>query len=191
MPSNGASPPAVRGSPPSWPHIQRTAPSFSASSNVQVEYSSTPPSRRAGHTSAIMRLWRSAHISTTSGDHSRTACGSLRNIPSPEHGTSARIMSKHPVILPSAAGAAEVTFTCGSPHRVTLSSSTAALRRTTSLAVRENASPYAMRMEAAMSVVLPPGAAHRSSAFTRPSGNTSASACLNTCPTNIADESCT
>ena len=156
---------------------------------MQVLYISRPPSRSAGHTSARILLCLDAHSLTTSGLHCSCAPASLRNIPSPLHGTSATIMSKKPPSDAKAAGSTPVTTTLGSPQRATLSSSTRSLSFMTSLLTRRKLSPKRSRSEAAMSVVLPPGAAQRSSTLTP--GPKFPSSFLSRCPTYIAELSCT
>ena len=63
---------------------------------------------------------------------------------------------------PMTAGSRLVTVTAGSPQSATLSASTPARAFITSLEISVKASPQASLSEAAMSVVLPPGAAQRS-----------------------------
>ena len=152
-----------------------------------------PPGASAGQTSAIMRLCLAWHKATLSSDHCSTACASLRNIPSPEQGTSATITSKKPGRAAKAFGSSEVTATWGSPHSATFPASTPALDFITSFATSRKPSPAVSRNDAAKSVVLPPGAAQRSSTLSGLSdGKSTAGRMLrNTCPTNIEDESCT
>ena len=135
-----------------------------------------------------MRRERAAQKSTVSGDQSSTAFSSLRNIPSPEQGTSVTMRSK--TGFPEKAdGSRETTPTRGSPQVRTFERRMPKRFRITSLARREKRSPKRSRREAARSVVLPPGAAQRSRTVTP--GPKPSSAARNSSPTNIADESCT
>ena len=184
----GGKSPQSRMSAPSSAAIQATVPSFSCRLKVQVEYRRMPPGLRADQTSERMRRLRAAQNATVSGDQSSTAFSSLRNMPSPEQGTSATTISK--TGFPEKAdGSRETTPTRGSPQVRTFERSTPKRFRITSLARREKRSPKRSRSEAARSVVLPPGAAQRSRTVTP--GPKPSSTERNSPPTNMADESCT
>ena len=163
IPSYGLSGLTNTGLPPRLSDIHFTLPSFSQRLNVQVEYTSMPPSASEGQTSAIILLCLPSHRATLSSDHCSLACSSFLNIPSPEQGTSASMISKYPVNDANAFGSSDVTTTFGSPHKATFEASTPALCFMTSLATRMNLSPQASLSDAARSVVFPPGAAQRSS----------------------------
>ena len=180
-------------SAPRFSAIHLTFPSFSYLLNVQVEYTSTPSLRKDGHTSASILLWRPSHKATLSSDHCCCACSSFLNMPSPEHGTSATMISKYPVSEANARGSSHVTTTLGSPHKATLSARTPTRAFMTSFATSMKLSPHAWRTDAAISVVFPPGAAHKSSTLNGRDVGMSIRAriSLKRWPTNIDDESCT
>ena len=153
-----------------------------------------PPSAKEGHTSATILLCLAWQSDTFSTDHCSTAPLSFLNMPSPEHGTSAIIISKKPGRDEKAAGSALVTITFGSPHNATLSARTPALVFMTSLDTSRNESPNTLRNDAARSVVFPPGAAHRSRTLKGLDAgliSTLDRHSRTVCPTNIDEESCT
>ena len=82
-----------------------------------------PPGFRQGQISAIILRCRCRQISTFSGLHSLMATGSLRNIPSPEQGTSVNITSKKSSSGVKSDGSLLVTTTSGCPHLVRFSAS--------------------------------------------------------------------
>ena len=78
--------------------IHATFSSSSYALNVHVEYTSIPPGLRFCHISAMISRCNFQQFSTFCVLHSVIVCGSLRNIPSPEQGTSAMIRSKERVV---------------------------------------------------------------------------------------------
>src|SRR5665647_2830136 len=102
-----------------------------------------------------------AHSFTLSTDHSPTESGSLRNIPSPEQGTSVSTISKKPVIFEKAVASLCVVTTLGSPHLIRFSARILARNRFNSLATNKLSSGR----QDASSVDFPPGAAHKSNTF--------------------------
>ena len=110
---------------------------------------------------ALFRMadWRSAHASTCSSDQSETACGSFRNIPSPEHGASTSTASNCFFRRgQSLSGRMEVMTALRTPRRSSVLSSTAARFGLISFARR---TPRFFK-PAASCPDLPPGAAQRS-----------------------------
>ena len=151
-----------------------------------------PPSANEGQTSAIILLWRAWQRATLSSDHCERASSSLRNIPSPEQGTSATTMSKKPGIEPKAFGSTDVTTAEGSPHTAALSARTAALCFIISLEISRYLPLHAALRLAETSVVFPPGAAQRSSTLTpfpEVCRRLFSRTFRNTYPGNIAEES--
>ena len=141
---------------------QRTLSSFSSREKVQVEYTSTPPSRTARAAESKMARWRWAQAAGLSGLHWATAAGSRRNMPSPEQGASTSTLSKKPWRLwHSRWGWQEDTTAFGTPRRSTLESSAWARDFTISL---DQSSPCPASSPAIW-VDLPPGVAHKSSTF--------------------------
>ena len=169
-------------SAPNSCRIQRTFSSSSFVLYVQVLYIRMPPGFRLGQTSAIILRCRCQQISTFSGLHSSTATGSLRNIPSPEQGTSVRITSKKEGKAEKSAGSLFVTTTSGCPHFVRFSAKICDRFRITSLATSKLPSGNTLRAW----VDFPPGAAQRSSITTG-----FVTCCRSTCSTNIEEASCT
>ena len=169
-------------SPPRFSAIHMALRSFSSALNVQVEYMSSPPGRRQCHTSLTMSRCSEAHSSTLRRLQSATAPSSLRNIPSPEQGTSANTTSNVMRDLRYSRGKLFVTTTSGCPNFCRFSSSTLARWRIGSLA--KSILPCGSTALAA--VLLPPGAAQRSSISTGLS-----TSWRSTWHTNIDDASCT
>ena len=71
---------------------------------VHVLYIKRPPDFKVCQISRSMPRCRSTHIITLAILHSATACSSLRNMPSPEQGTSVTIRSKQSEKAPKSAG---------------------------------------------------------------------------------------
>ena len=142
-----------------------------------------PPDFKQGQISVTMRRWRCQQISTFSPLHSLTATGSLRNIPSPEQGTSVNMTSKKSVKEEKSAGSLLVTTTPECPHFVRFSANTCERLRITSLATSRLPAGNTLRA----CVDFPPGAAQRSSITTGPSPTYR----LKACSTNIDEASCT
>ena len=141
-----------------------------------------PPALSAGQASITILRCRSLQSLVFWTDHSR-ATAAERNMPSPEHGTSATITSKKPGRAANRAGSACVTTVFPMPHLVMFSASTAARALITSFATRSPSSP----ISADRWVLLPPGAPHRSSTL-RPL--LPSVICLKYSPVNILDDSC-
>ena len=162
--------------------IQATLSSSSSRLNVQVLYINRPPGFKAGQISERMRRWRCQQMSTFSKLHSSTATWSLRNMPSPEQGTSVRITSNKWVRSVKSAGSLFVTTTSGCPHFIKFSANICERFRITSLATNKLPSGKALRQR----VDFPPGAAQRSSITTG-----SCTYSRSTRSTNIDEASCT
>jgi len=109
--------------------------------NVQVLYSSVPPGLSARHASRRISSCRAAHTRTPPSLHSAREAGSLRNMPSPEQGASTATTSNHASKSQTARGSQVVTTTLPVPHLRTLSASTAARRRSISLATTSPSGP--------------------------------------------------
>lgn len=119
---------------------------------------SLPFGFKDGRMFARIRFWRAAHRETFSGVQWFRLFGSLRNIPSPEQGASMRMRSKKFGSLANCLGSVWVTITFGFPQRVIFSASILALDWMTSLVMRM----LPLGILAAMRVLFPPGAAHKS-----------------------------
>ena len=103
---------------------------------------------------------KAAHWATSAAECCRSASGSLRNIPSPEQGASTRMRSKKAGRASAIrSGLSFRTTAFATPIRSRLFFNTSARAGTYSLATSSPA-PF---MAAASWLVLPPGAAHRSS----------------------------
>ncbi len=134
--------------------------SFSSLENVHVEYTSLPPGRSIRDASSRIHSCLSAHINTLSSVHSSTAVCDLLNMPSPEHGASTSILSKNPANLPEIfLGSSLITSAFFTPILSIFSDKIRALSGIISLATRIP-SPFSI---SAICVLLPPGAAHKSS----------------------------
>ena len=139
-----------------------------------------PPGFRQGQISAIILRCLCQQISTFSGVHSSIATGSLRNIPSPEQGTSVRMTSKKDGKAEKSAGSLLVTTTSGCPHFARFSAKTCERFRMTSLATSRLPSGSTLRAW----VDFPPGAAQRSNIIAG-----SLMYWRNACSTNIEEAS--
>lgn len=104
---------------------------------MQVLYINIPPDFRQGQMSEIILRCRCRQISTFSELHSPTATGSLRNMPSPEQGTSVNITSKNSSNGVKSDGSLLVTTTSGCPHLVRFSASIWERLRITSFATNK------------------------------------------------------
>ena len=134
--------------------------SSSSFANVQVEYSSMPPGLSIASAQSRICFCRTAYSFGPRSSQPEISPLSFRNMPSPEHGASTRILSKkHPNRASSFSGVSAVTQKFVQPHMVRFFKSAFARLALTSFATR---SPRPSRREAS-SVAFPPGAAHRSS----------------------------
>ena len=119
-----------------------------------------PPGRSILTAFEVISRCRSAKKSGRSGVQVPMTASSFRNMPSPEHGASTRILSKKPGKTSARpAGVSLVTSTFSLPNSSRLRSSALARALLMSLATRR---PVPFR-RAFSSVALPPGAAQRSS----------------------------
>ena len=168
--------------PPSSSRIHAMFSSFSRVFSVHVLYISSPPSSKHCHASLTISRCSRRHCSTFAGLHSAMAFGSLRNIPSPEHGTSVSTTSNRAFAFTKSRGYRFVTAHRGCPHFVMFSKSAIALALIGSLLTNE----LPLGSTAMAAVLFPPGAAHRSSILTGPVTH-----CRSTWLTNIDAASCT
>ncbi len=96
-----------------------------------------------------------------SGDHSESACGFFRNIPSPEQGASTRITSKKPGKKLKSLGSLLVIMQFDFPHFIMFSDKICARERIVSLEI----SKLPRSNNDIIWVDFPPGAAQTSSTF--------------------------
>ena len=137
-----------------------TCASSSSGAKVQVEYTRRPPGRSAAAAASNICAPSAAQRCTSAWLCWRTACGSLRNMPSPEHGASTSTLSNQPGSAAAMrAGASFSTTAFATPMRSRFDFKIFALAASYSLATKSPRPPSAPASWA----LLPPGAAHMSS----------------------------
>ena len=93
--------------------------SSSSFANVQVEYSSMPPGLSIASAQSRICFCRTAYSFGPRSSQPEISPLSFRNMPSPEHGASTRILSKkHPNRASSFSGVSAVTQKFVQPHMV-------------------------------------------------------------------------
>ena len=102
---------------------------------MHVLYIKSPPGFRHCQMSESISRCLSWHMATFAVLHSSIDCGSLRNIPSPEHGASQMIRSNMGPSGWKSDAQLFVTIVLGLPHLVIFSASMLALCLTISLAI--------------------------------------------------------
>ena len=136
-----------------------TLPSFSSGAKVHVEYTSLPPAFNIPAAASRISSCLFAHSSTFCILHSRHASSFFLNIPSPEQGASTRILSKYCSNRSAkVSGASFRTSALQIPILSIFSDKILALAGCISLHTK---SPCP-RISAAICVLFPPGAAHKS-----------------------------
>ena len=127
---------------------------------MQVEYTRRPPGRRAAAAASNICAPSAAQRRTSASLCWRRACGSLRNMPSPEHGASTSTLSNQPGSAAAMrAGASFSTTAFAASMRSRFELRIFALAASYSLATKSPCPPNAP----ASCALLPPGAAHMSS----------------------------